>query len=92
MKAVPWPLCCPAWSSPPAPDLPESGGYAHATDQAVDAVPRAFHFAVPEGFPGPRHAPMRARSTTVTGRQYGATEGRRNGAISKCLKWGLERC
>ena len=28
----------------------------------------------------------------VTDRQYGATEGRRNGAISKCLKWGLERC
>jgi hypothetical protein len=31
-------------------------------------------------------------SVSVTGRQYGATEGRRNGAISKCLKWGLERC
>ena len=28
----------------------------------------------------------------VTGRQYGATDVRRNGAISKCLKWGLERC
>ena len=28
----------------------------------------------------------------VTDRQYGATDVRRNGAISKCLKWGLERC
>ena len=28
----------------------------------------------------------------VTGRQYGATDVRRNGAISNCLKWGLERC
>ncbi|MBN6742571.1 hypothetical protein JKG47_19055 [Acidithiobacillus sp. MC6.1] len=24
----------------------------------------------------------------VTDRQYGATDVRRNGAISKCLKWG----
>ena len=28
----------------------------------------------------------------VTDRQYGASDVRRNGAISKCLKWGLERC
>ena len=28
----------------------------------------------------------------VTDRQYGATDVRRNGAIPKCLKWGLERC
>jgi hypothetical protein len=31
-------------------------------------------------------------NTVVTDRQYGATDVRRNGAISKCLKWGLERC
>ncbi|WP_218056660.1 hypothetical protein [Acidithiobacillus ferrivorans] len=29
---------------------------------------------------------------SVSDRQYGATDVRRNGAISKCLKWGLERC
>jgi len=27
-------------------------------------------------------------SAFVTDRQYGATDVRRNGAISKCLKWG----
>ena len=32
-----------------------------------------------------------ACNTPVTGWQYGATEGRRNGAISKCLEWGLEQ-
>ncbi|MCL4526917.1 MAG: hypothetical protein M1492_10765 [Gammaproteobacteria bacterium] len=32
------------------------------------------------------------RGEGVTDRQYGASDVRRNGAISKCLKWGLERC
>ena len=32
------------------------------------------------------------RAQGVADRQYRATDVRRNGAISKCLEWGLERC